>query len=438
VTIRLASYWDALRSSFWFLPLVMAVGAVALAFGSVALDAALPDGDWRTNGWIYSGGADGASAVLGAIAGSMVTLAGLVFSLTLVVLSLASQQFGPRLLRNFMRDTTNQVVLGTFVATFLYCLLVLRTVRRVDESPFVPHVSVTLGVLLAVASLIVLIVFIHHVAVSIQADEIVARVGAELTEGIDHLFPEEIGEGPSKQAGVALPEHFDRDAAPVPSAADGYIQFVDGDALLALAAREGMIFRVERRPGDYVIADAPLVVGWPAAKVDEGATSRVNAAFVFGNQRTPAQDLEYPIRQLVEIAVRALSPGINDPFTATACIDRLASGLSRLARRETPSAYRFDDAGMLRVVAAPTTFPAALDAAFDQIRHYGRNSPVVLVRLLEALAAIGEFVRRPEDAAAARRQIESVAACVDPATQEADRARIEAGARAALQRLALS
>ncbi len=133
--------------------------------------------------------------MLGTIAGSMITIAGVVFSMTLVALSLASSQLGPRLLRNFMRDTTTQVVLGTFVATFLYCLLVLRTIRRPEEFVFVPHLSVTLGVLFAVVSLGVLIYFIHHVSVSIQANEIVARVGAELIEGVDRLFPEQIGRG---------------------------------------------------------------------------------------------------------------------------------------------------------------------------------------------------------------------------------------------------
>ena len=175
---QLLKYWDRIRSSFWFLPSLMACGAVALALATVALDGSVTD-DWlQTLAWVYTGGAEGASAVLETIAGSMITIAGVVFSLTLVALSLASSQFGPRLLRNFMRDTANQVVLGTFVATFLYCLLVLRTIRRADEVAFVPHLSVTLGVLFAIASLGVLIYFIHHVSVSIQADEIIARVGS--------------------------------------------------------------------------------------------------------------------------------------------------------------------------------------------------------------------------------------------------------------------
>ena len=176
----------------------MACLAVALALGAVELDKAATE-DWlKRLSWIYSGGAEGASLLLGTVAGSMIAIAGTVFSMTLVALSLASSQLGPRLLRNFMRDTANQVVLGTFVATFVYCLLVLRTIRRGDEVAFVPHLAVTIGVLLAIVSIGVLIYFIHHVSVSIQADEVVAQVGRELVDGIDRLFPGHLGKPASE------------------------------------------------------------------------------------------------------------------------------------------------------------------------------------------------------------------------------------------------
>ncbi|MBZ0110885.1 MAG: DUF2254 domain-containing protein, partial [Thermoanaerobaculia bacterium] len=191
---QLQKYTERIRSSFWFLPSLMAVGAVLLAFGTVALDDAIAN-DWLLRqGWVYTGGAEGASAVLGTIAGSMITIAGVVFSMTLVALSLASSQFGPRLLRNFMRDTTNQVVLGTFIATFLYCLFVLGTIRRAEEIAFVPHLSVSIGILTAVCSLAVFIYFIHHVSVSIQSHQIVSRVWQDLIRGIDRAFPELDGE----------------------------------------------------------------------------------------------------------------------------------------------------------------------------------------------------------------------------------------------------
>ncbi|MGE0040783.1 MAG: DUF2254 domain-containing protein [Vicinamibacterales bacterium] len=408
----LLKYWDRLRSSFWFLPALMAAGAVALALATVRIDEGVTGDLPAALGWAYSGGAEGASAVLSTIAGSMTTIAGVVFSMTLVALSLASSQFGPRLLRNFMRDTTNQVVLGTFVATFLYCLLVLRTILRGGDGDFVPHLSVTLAVVFAAVSLWVLIYFIHHVSVSIQADEIVARVGTELASGIDTLFPERLGEGvPAGDDApeTSLPAGFEQESTAIPAQGDGYLQFLDAEALMTLAEAEDLVFRVERRPGHYVIAGRGLVRAWPAERVTDDLRTRVNAAFVLGSQRTPGQDLEFEINQLVEIAVRALSPGVNDPFTAVTCIDRLGSALCRLAARDMPSPRRRDRQGRLRVVAPAVTFAAITDAAFNQIRQYSRSSAAVTVRLLETIAVVAEVATRPADREALRRHAMMVA-----------------------------
>ena len=409
---RIFTYWDRLRSSFWFVPSLMAGGAAALALASVALDETVTLESVQALGWAYTGGAEGASSVLGTIAGSMITIAGVVFSMTLVALSLASSQLGPRLLRKFMRDTINQVVLGTFVATFVYCLLVLRTIRRADEMAFVPHLSVTIGVLFALASLGVLIYFIHHVSISIQADELVARVGKELVEGIDRLFPEQIGHGQARPiadaADAGIPEGFDQ-ARPVGSVTDGYLQLIDADALMALAVREDVLLRVVRRPGQYVVSGRPLVMVWPGDRATAEFAAQVNSAFAVGNQRTSTQDVEFAIHQLVEIAVRALSPGINDPFTAVACVDRLGSALSRLAQRDMPSPYRFDREGRLRVIASPVTFPGVADAAFNDIRQYARSCAAVTLRLLETIAVIAEAAHRTEDRAALRRHAEMIA-----------------------------
>ena len=417
---RVWAFWERLRSSFWFLPSVMTSGAAGLSFATVALDASVSD-DWlNTFGLAYSGGAEGASAVLGAIAGSMISIAGLVFSMTLVALSLTSSQFGPRLLRNFMRDTVNQVVLGTFVATFVYCLLVLRTIRRGDETAFVPHLSVTLGVLMAIGSVAVLIYFIHHVATSIQADEVIARVAGELNAGIGRLYPTDLGSPPPVPP-VAEPVDFERGARPLMADGDGYVQSVDADGLLGLAERHNLVVRIERRPGQYVIAGAPLVRVWPGERADDDLATRVRAAFVLGNFRTPTQDVEHSVNQLVEVAVRALSPGINDPFTAVACIDRLGSALARLGRAAVPSPFRHDQHGRLRVVARPATFDGIADAAFNQIRQYGRTSVAVTLRLLETIEVVAAEVLRPDDLATLLRHAEMVARAGPSLPEEADR-----------------
>ena len=431
-------YWNRVRSGFWFLPAGMAGLAVALALVSVTVDEPLTEWLALNLGWTFTGGAEGASAVLGIVAGSMITIAGVVFSMTLVALSLASSQLGPRLLRSFMRDSTTQVVLGTFIATFLYCLLVLRTIRRAEEVAFVPHLSVTLGVLLAVASVGVLIYFIHHVSVSIQANETVARISKELLGKIDQLFPEHIGRGapmiPTEPPDVGFFEAFDKDARPVGADGDGYLQFIDGAALLALAMEEDLVVRVERRPGSYVVSSCPLALIWPESRATDRLTDQVRSFFVLGNQRTSDQDIEFGVNQLVEIAVRALSPGLNDPFTAMTCVDHLGSVLCRLATRAIPSHYRRDRQNQLRVIAPANTFPEVTDAAFNQVRQYSRSSAAVTIRLLETIAVVAGFAHRPEDRTTLRRHAEMIArGAMDGLPEREDRRAVEERCQAAIQ-----
>ncbi|MFI9653713.1 DUF2254 domain-containing protein [Guyparkeria sp. GHLCS8-2] len=410
--VQMFKYWEALRSSFWFIPAMLVAGAVALAAVAGRVDRLTVVEGWLAIGWSFTGGAEGASAVLGIIAGSMATIAGVVFSMTLVTLSLASSQLGPRLLRSFMRDPPTQIVLGTYVATFLYCVLVVLTIRRSDAYAFVPQLSVTLGVLLAVISLGMLIYFIHHVAISIQANQVIARVGSELIDVLEGLFPETIGQGPAGKSaeipGAAFLRLLSREGEPVGASGDGYLQFVDASALMALAVREDVVIRLECRPGHYVVAGRPLLRVWPASQRGDEFAREVNAAFALGNQRTPGQDIESAINELVEIAVRALSSGINDPFTAIACVDRLGSAFCRLATREMPSPYRYDSKGQLRVIAPSPSFPTMLDAGFDQIRQHGRANVAVSIRLMDTLALITAFAHRPADRAALLRHADMI------------------------------
>lgn len=413
--------------------------AVVLAITAVELDKAVTAAWLQRLSWIYSGGAEGASLLLGTVAGSMIAITGTVFSMTLVVLSLASSQLGPRLLRNFMRDTANQLVLGTFVSTFVYCLLVLRTIRRADEAAFVPHLSASVGVLLAVVSIGVLIYFIHHVSVSIQADEVVARVGRELYDGIERLFPRQ----PRKSAShleapgdEALPAAFDSEAGTVGATWDGYLQRVDTDALMELAVSEKLLLRLERRPGHYLVEGRALVRVWPGDRLSESLVEKINAAFVSGNQRTGVQDLEFSFQQLVEIAVRALSPGVNDPFTAIACVDRLASGLCRLARRAMPPMHRFDPDGHLRLVAPGPAFAGIVDVAFNLIRQSARSNPAVAIRMLEAIAQIADHVQSAPQAACLQRHAEMIVRAARAAVPEPnDLLAVEVAFRAAAQAL---
>lgn len=435
--VWLRTVWESLRSSFWFVPVMMVTIASVAALLSVDFDASQAGAWLHERGWIYAGDPRGAITVLGTIAGSMVTIAGVVFSMTLVALSLASSQFGPRLLRNFMRDTINQVVLGIFIATFLYCLLVLRSVRHGPTGAFVPHLSVTLGVLLAVASLFVLIYFIHHVSVSIQADELVAGVGGDFDAAIDRLFPTRLGEAAAdapSQGEAQLPDGFDREARRLAAPRDGYLQLVEADALLALSCENDLLLRLEHRPGDYVVQGNPLVAAWPADRVGDHLERQIVSQFVLSIRRTPVQDVQHAVNQLVEIALRALSPGVNDPFTAVVCIDRLGSSLCRLGGREMPSPMRHDEDGALRVIARPVTFAEVADAAFSPIRHAAASNPQVLMRLLDTIAEIADHLRRSADVLTLRAHAQWIAQCED-GMQEVDRHEIAARHRKAIHDL---
>ncbi|MCW5733776.1 MAG: DUF2254 domain-containing protein [Enhydrobacter sp.] len=384
---RLLATWDRLRESFWFLPTLMAAGAIGLSFGLTSLDAAVEDETYRRLDWLYLFGAEGARAILSAIASSMITVAGLTFSITMLTLQLASSQFGPRLLRNFLRDRGNQVVLGTFIATFLYCLLVLRTVKGVEGSSFVPHISVAVGILMSIASLAVLIYFIHHTAHSIRVETILASLADETGAAIERLFPERLGQEPSD---VPEPE---RSIGPAAAATarlirperSGYVQMIDGDALMNRAVERDIVVHLAVGPGAFVTPDDVLLTAAPGARIDAAAAHALRTALVIGAERTPTQDLSFSIRRIVEIAQRALSPSVNDPTTAIYCIDRLGEALARLAGRKMPTSHRLDPEGHLRVVAQPVSFGPLAQEAFAAVARYGMADVDVVRALLHTL-----------------------------------------------------
>ncbi|MEW5746131.1 MAG: DUF2254 domain-containing protein [Nitrospirota bacterium] len=405
---KLSALWDSLRTSYWFVPMLMAVASVALWAVVYYLDIRLEDRRVARLGWIYAGGPDGAREVLSAVAGSMITVTGVVFSITIVALTLASQQFGPFLLRNFMRDKGNQVVLGTFIATFIFCLLTLRTVRGTDTVVFVPHLLVSASVLLAMLSIGVLIYFIHHVSAFIQASNIISVVSRDLEESIDRLFPERLGLGVPSPREEDIPKRFEAESRPVGARGYGYIKAVDSDSLLETAGEDDLVIRLVKRPGDFVGEGDIIAAVWPVERADQDLDAAVNEAFMLGSQRTATQDVEFVFNQLVEVAVRSLSPGINDPFTAIICIDHLGQGLRRMAGRSIPSPFRYAGDGTLRVIAFPVTFPEMVATTFDQIRYYGRSSAAVARRLLETIITIAPHIRREEDRGALLLQAEMI------------------------------
>lgn len=390
--IRLLNLWEKLRSNYWFIPALMALAAMSAALGAIIFDEffelVLP----AEFAWLIRQEPEGARAFLSTVAGATITVTGVVFSITIVALTLASQQFGPRLLNTFMRDRANQFVFGTFTATYLYCLLVLRPIQA-GEGAFMPQVSLIIAFILAVFSVGVLIFFIHHVASSIQVMNVIANVSADLQKIIIARYPESRS-SQRQQWQERIEEErresrFGTDALPIESDDWGYLQALGEEKLLALATKNDLVLEIERQPGEFLFKGAVLVRAWPKERGrEEDLAAHIRAGFILGSRRTREQDMEFLIYELVEIALRALSPGVNDPFTAMSCIDHLGAALSELARRSLPSPYRYDGKDNLRLVIQPQTFAGAVNAAFDQIRQNGRDKAAVCIRLLEVIGTL--------------------------------------------------
>ncbi len=396
-----------LRQSFWFIPLLMLTGALLLAAGTLWVDwnfdANVVDGVALLN-WIQLGGADGARTLLTTVAGAVITVVGVIFSVTIAVLTLTSSQFGPRLLRTFIRDRHNHVVLGTFLATFLFCLLISLTIGDGDAA--LPRVSVLTGAALAVVSLLALVFFVHHVAQFIQADTVIENAALELDEVIDGLYAPG-GERPD-EARAKLPPCFDDEADVVRARATGYVTALDLDALLALAVRHDLRVELCRMPGAFVAPGDALARAAPRRRLDDACRDALRDLVYIGRARTSEQDLLFGIDQLVEIALRSMSTGLNDPLTATRAIDRLEAALRRLCPRVPPPSLRLDERGQARVVAPWPTIVDAVAAALGPLRSSAAGAPMVARRLIDAVAAVAPDAPDGRAIAALRLQLDGL------------------------------
>jgi uncharacterized membrane protein len=376
----------------WVVPSLEVLLAVALFVTTYAIDRAAYRGDLTLPSWVNSGSADAARQILIGIAAAVITVVGLVFSITIVALTLASTQFGPRMLRTFVRDRGTQLTLGTFVATFVFSVLTLGSVSNGSSGDFVPHLSITVAIGLVLLDLGVLIYFIDHVAKSIQLPEVIASIASDLSTAIEAEVDESnhrptVHDPASALSLSELSHRLAESGVPVDARSSGYLQFVGYDELVDLALDADAVIQLLYRPGHFVVEGLPLAVVWPP-----GAADAVDVALarnhVTGPQRTLTQDLSFAIDQLVEIAIRALSPAVNDTFSALTCIDWLSDALCRISARPQPTTVRRDRTGAVRVIAAELVYDRIVGRAFDKIRQAGRGMPAVMIRQLDALAKI--------------------------------------------------
>ena len=425
--LKLKQLLSNLRSSFWFIPALIVADSTIFAILLIEADSTgsyLWLAQWPR---LFGAGAEGSRQMLATLAGSMMSVLGVTFSMTLVALALASSQYTSRILRNFMRDQITQVTLGVFAGIFTYCLIVLRTIRNGIGEEFVPSLAVFFGFVLALGSIGVLIYFIHHIAISIQASSIIAAVTRETSTAIDRLFTEIMGQDPEdaededRQLGLLEKRNW----RPVPAQESGYIQSVDGGALLRLAGNRQTILRMERGIGDFVVRDTALASLAKEAPLDPETIADLNAAYSITSYRTVDQDPAFGISQIVDMALKALSPGVNDTSTAVMCIDFLTAILSRLATRQFPLSHRYDS-GELRVIAIVPIFANLLGDSFDQIRRNAAGNVTIMVRLLGALETIASLTVSPVRRRALRDQVEWIAELARHSIESPhDRTRIE-------------
>ncbi len=407
----LLSEWrqEELRTTLWLLPTVQVLVACLLFAVTYSIDRAASRGALTLPSWVEYGTADAARQTLTAIAAAVITVAGLVFSITIVALTLASTQFGPRMLRNFVRDRGTQLTLGTFVATFVYAIVALGSVGHGQRGNFVPHLSVTVALALVLASLGVLIYFIHHIATMIQLPQVIASIASDLAVAIE-AEAADAQALPAREQGLSFDEvrrRLDEDGAVVLAPKSGYLQFVPYGTLVATAAQHEAVIALLYRPGHFVVEGLPLATVWPGDAAPAIAR-RLARSHVTGPHRTLTQDPTFAIDQLVEIAIRALSPAVNDTFTALTCIDWLGDALCKIATQWAPRPVHRDAAGHTRLITAEPRYERFVERAFDKVRQAGRGMPAVMIRQLDALAKVAHFVADGDEQAALMEQADMI------------------------------
>jgi uncharacterized membrane protein len=401
---------EALRTTLWLVPAALVAVAVLAFVGTYALDRAAYSGDITLPRWVETGSASAARLVLSAIAAAVMTVVGVVFSVTIVVLTLASQQFGPRMLRTFIRDLGTQFSLGAFVATSVYAVLTLGSVRTGPHGDFVPHLSITVALAMLVADLVVLIYFIHHTAISIQLPQVIAGISADLSRAIAVQFPAGAhgsGSAGSEPATEVLFRCVQERGSTVAARRSGYLQFVRYEQLVAIAESTDTVLVLLYRPGHFITAGLPLARVWPPENA-EAVTRALHRAHIAGAHRTLTQDPVFPIDQLVEIAIRALSPAVNDTFTALTCIDWLTDALCKISAAQLPEGVYRDRQGKVRLFGVRPSYERIVGRASDKIRQASVGMPAVAIRQLEGLGKVASYTQTPEQRAVLTRQAERI------------------------------
>jgi len=388
----------ARRTSLAYLPTLSIAVSLVAAMLCRRLDNRVRPSDLAD--WLDRGDIDTVRTLLATVTGVMISTLALVLTLTIITLQLASSQFGPRLIRTFMRSGITRWTISVFAATFSFSLTTLAAVDGTSE--FVPHVGTSITLILSIVSLAMLIFYVHDVATSIQVTAVLSTIAKNLHRHAVQYRKELDAANPGLDP-VALDQEFvqrsaglESDAAPIYAIKAGRLQFVQHHRLVHAAHDAGAVILIAYRPGDFVLSGTKIAAVSPASALTPELSSTIRSALVFGGNRTQIQDVEYALDQLVEIGLRALSPAINDTYTGLACVDWLTEALRELATLPVERCLYTDQDGVVRVAQRPLKFSGLINTTYDKLRQAGSNNPAVLIRLAESLASVFEVVTQPE------------------------------------------
>ena len=435
----LTSAWEEIRSSLYFIPGILVLFATVLASTLLAIDGTFPDLETDLP-WVFGGSASAGRSLLSTIATSLITVVSIAFSVTMVALQQASTNFTPRVLRTFTRDKSNQIVLGVYIGTFAYALLVMRQIRESDDGrdSFVPALSISGAILLALLAMGLLVYFIHHTSRSLEVSWILDSITEEVEEKLDEIFPEPLGrDAPEPPLAATLSAELcppGRTANVLLASESGYLRRIDFQQLQDATPSSATVVRVHPAMGAYVLRGEPLLTLYPAQPLDDAHERRLLAALAFGAERSIEQDELFGVRQMVDIAVKAMSPGVNDPTTAEQTLDRLGSVLARLVHREYPSPLREADGKMFLFNRAG--FGDHVEAAFSQIRRASASDVHVTIYFIGLVSRLGAQAPSSARRRVLAGQIEAVLDAL-PSSElgPLDRALIEEEANKAIRQL---
>ncbi|MBJ6127001.1 DUF2254 domain-containing protein [Microvirga splendida] len=384
---RIRNILVRIRGQLWILPALMCVGALLLAYlmlsPALGFEYLVEAELW----WLFSGDAGTARDLLSTLLSGMMTMTSLVVSMTFITLTLAANQLGPRLIWNFIEDRQIQAVLGLFLATIFYIVVVLRSIDDTLGPQNVPHLAITTATVLTLVCLFSLLFYVHKVSRAIIADTVVERVADALQQSLDDLLSNE--EKPAAEHSVAdLPAHV----CWISIGKAGYIQTIDYGQLVHVAKKHDIVLRVTARAGHFLLHSGKHVEVLSCHAVEEDLSGKIRPAFIIGQERNAAQDLEYSFRQLVEVALRALSSGIKDPFTVIAVVDHLGKALELLLMKAPQEPNIYDDEGQLRVIASLSDAEGLVEASFNQIRQSASDQPAILIHIADTLRRLAEAV----------------------------------------------